>query len=100
MDLLKITHNRGYLVYSLVAATTCGGPFSLCLVTPKGSISPGQIPKPTVKPEMVDRMRLRQPIRRTGQVQDLKGAVALLASPAGDWITGLNLLVDGGWSVF
>lgn len=63
-------------------------------------LSPGQIPKPTVKPEMVDRMRLRQPIRRTGQPHDLKGAVALLASPAGDWITGLNLLVDGGWSVF
>ena len=63
-------------------------------------LSPGQIPKPTVKPEMVERMRLRQPIRRTGQPQDLKGAVALLASPAGEWITGLNLMVDGGWSVF
>ena len=63
-------------------------------------LSPGQIPKSTVKPEMVDRMRLRQPIRRTGRTRDLKGATALLASPAGDWITGLNLLVDGGWSVF
>jgi len=63
-------------------------------------ISPGQIPKPTVKPAIVERMRLRQPIRRTGQPHDLKGAVALLASPAGDWITGLNLMVDGGWSVF
>ena len=63
-------------------------------------LSPGQIPKPKVKAEMVERMRLRQPIRRTGQPHDLKGAVALLASPAGDWITGLNLMVDGGWSVF
>ena len=62
-------------------------------------LSPGQIPKPTVNPQMVDRMRLRQPIRRTGSPQDLKGAVALLASPAGAWITGLNLVVDGGWSV-
>ena len=62
-------------------------------------LSPGQMPKSTVMPEMVERMRLRQPIRRTGSPQDLKGAVALLASPAGDWITGLNLLVDGGWSV-
>lgn len=63
-------------------------------------LSPGQIPKTTVKPEMVERMRLRQPIQRSGQPKDLKGAVALLASPAGDWITGLNLLVDGGWSTF
>ena len=63
-------------------------------------ISPGQIPKPAVAAEMVERMRLRQPIRRTGRPEDLKGAVALLASPAGAWITGANLLVDGGWSVF
>ena len=63
-------------------------------------ISPGQIPKPAVVPEMVERMRLRQPLPRTGLPQDLKGAVALLGSPAGDWITGANLMVDGGWSTF
>jgi NAD(P)-dependent dehydrogenase (short-subunit alcohol dehydrogenase family) len=31
---------------------------------------------------------------------DLRGAVALLASDAGAWITGPNLVVDGGWSVW
>ena len=40
------------------------------------------------------------PLNRGGQAEDLKGAVALLASPAGSWLTGHNLIVDGGWSVW
>lgn len=35
---------------------------------------------------------------RLGEPPDLKGAVALFASPSGRWITGQNLTVDGGWS--
>ena len=63
-------------------------------------ISPGQIPQPTTDPEFVERCRLNNPMQRTGQADDLKGAVALLCSRASDWITGHNLLVDGGWSVW
>jgi NAD(P)-dependent dehydrogenase (short-subunit alcohol dehydrogenase family) len=32
-----------------------------------------------------------------GTPEDLLGALLLLASPAGDWITGQTLHVDGGW---
>ena len=63
-------------------------------------ISPGQIPKSTTDPEMAERCRLRNPLERTGTSDDVKGAVALLASQAGDWITGHNLVVDGGWSIW
>ena len=63
-------------------------------------ISPGQIPQETSDPEFVERCRVNNPLQRTGQADDLKGAVALLASPASDWITGHNLLVDGGWSIW
>ena len=28
------------------------------------------------------------------------GATVLLASAAGKWITGQNIVVDGGWSVW
>jgi NAD(P)-dependent dehydrogenase (short-subunit alcohol dehydrogenase family) len=63
-------------------------------------ISPGQIPKPETDPEFVERGRLNNPLERVGRPEDLQGAVALLASAASDWITGLNLVVDGGWSIW
>lgn len=63
-------------------------------------ISPGQIPKSTTDPEMVERCRLNIPLERIGTSDDVKGAIALLASRAGAWITGHNLVVDGGWSIW
>jgi len=36
-------------------------------------------------------------MRVRGQPNDLVGAMLLLCSPAGDWITGQVLHVDGGW---
>jgi NAD(P)-dependent dehydrogenase (short-subunit alcohol dehydrogenase family) len=63
-------------------------------------LSPGQIPAPGTDPRFVERCRLANPLARTGTPADLKGAVALLASDAGAWITGHNLVVDGGWSVW
>jgi len=63
-------------------------------------VSPGQIPPPGTDPDFVERCRLATPLARTGTPRDLKGAVALLASDAGAWITGHNLVVDGGWSVW
>lgn len=63
-------------------------------------LSPGQIPQAGTDPGMVERCRLATALRRTGTPDDLKGAIALLASAAGDWITGHNLVVDGGWSIW
>jgi len=63
-------------------------------------LSPGQVPQPGTDPTFVERCRLANPLGRTGTPADLKGAVALLASDAGGWITGHNLVVDGGWSVW
>jgi NAD(P)-dependent dehydrogenase (short-subunit alcohol dehydrogenase family) len=41
----------------------------------------------------------RVPLRRVGQVEDLDGAMLLLASPAGAFITGALIAVDGGHGV-
>ena len=44
----------------------------------------------------VERMSSRIPLRRWGQPQDLAGIAVFLASPAGSYITGQELYVDGG----
>jgi peroxisomal 2,4-dienoyl-CoA reductase len=36
------------------------------------------------------------PLQRWGTPADIANMVAFLASPAGDWITGSILVVDGG----
>jgi len=38
------------------------------------------------------------PLARLGHADELDGALLLLASPAGGYITGQSLLVDGGWT--
>ncbi len=63
-------------------------------------ISPGQIPKPDTHRLIAERALDAIPLPRPGSPDDLKGAVALLASSAGAWITGHNLVVDGGWSIW
>ncbi len=35
---------------------------------------------------------------RVGQVEDLMGGVAYLASDASALVTGTSLLIDGGWT--
>src|SRR6056297_1508524 len=38
------------------------------------------------------------PIPRMGELHELDGALLLLASPAGTFLTGQSLVVDGGWT--
>jgi NAD(P)-dependent dehydrogenase (short-subunit alcohol dehydrogenase family) len=38
------------------------------------------------------------PIPRMGELHELDGALLLLASPAGTFLTGQSLIVDGGWT--
>lgn len=67
------------------------------------AISPGPFPKPETferLPEFIERLEQKVPLGRMGQPHELKGAVVLLASDAGSFITGQNLLVDGGWTAW
>lgn len=67
------------------------------------AISPGPFPKPETiaqQPEFIARLEQKVPLARMGRPEELKGAVVLLASDAGSFITGQNLLVDGGWTAW
>ena len=67
------------------------------------TISPGPFPKTetiTSQPEFIHRLEQKVPLGRMGNPEELKGAVVLLASDAGSFITGQNLLVDGGWTAW
>lgn len=67
-------------------------------------LSPGPFPKmPDINdahPEFIARLEAKVPLGRMGQPEELKGLVLLLASDAGSYITGQNILVDGGWTAW
>jgi len=47
-------------------------------------------------PEQRDRVLASTPLRRLGEPDDVAGTAVLLASPAGAFITGQTIVVDGG----
>lgn len=61
-------------------------------------LSPGPFPSEKAPQEMVERLNTKSPMGRMGVPHELKGALLLFASDAGSYITGQNLLVDGGWT--
>ena len=62
------------------------------------TISPGGIFHGQPK-EFVEHYAQKTPLRRMGHPDDIAPAVVLLLSDAASYITGINLLVDGGWTV-
>ncbi|MDA1185568.1 MAG: glucose 1-dehydrogenase [Acidobacteria bacterium] len=64
------------------------------------AIAPGYIEtdlnREFLRSEAGERLRARVPQRRFGEPDDLDGALLLLASDAGRFITGVSLPVDGG----
>jgi len=40
------------------------------------------------------------PVGRLGEIEDLQGAVVFLASDASDFMTGHDMVIDGGYSVW
>lgn len=63
-------------------------------------LSPGPFPNENAPAEMVKRLIQKSPSGRMGVPHEVKGPLLLLVSDAGSYVTGQNLLVDGGWTAW
>jgi len=63
------------------------------------SVSPGGIERGQPA-DFVSRYENRTPMKRMGSEQDILGAVAFLLSDASQYVTGQNIVVDGGYTVW
>jgi gluconate 5-dehydrogenase len=65
------------------------------------AISPGPFPNEEIQKNkrFVSALKKRTALRRIGKPEDLQGAFVFLSSDAANFITGHNLLVDGGWTI-
>jgi NAD(P)-dependent dehydrogenase (short-subunit alcohol dehydrogenase family) len=64
------------------------------------TVSPGACPSPAVQREagFIEALEARIPLGRIGQPPEIAGAVHFLLSDASTYVTGHNLVVDGGWT--
>jgi NAD(P)-dependent dehydrogenase (short-subunit alcohol dehydrogenase family) len=63
------------------------------------AVSPGLIARPGLEeqwPDGVARWQNKSPLGRMGEPEDVADACLFLASPAARWISGQNLVLDGG----
>ena len=59
---------------------------------------PAEQNRKVLTPERVDSIMSRTPMKRFGEARELIGATLLLASEAGSFITGSEIVVDGGFA--
>lgn len=66
-------------------------------------ISPGPFPYESTQqeaPDLIETLNNKNPMGRIGKPHELKGVAALLCSGASSYMTGQNISVDGGWTIW
>ena len=96
---------RGYLAYGTVkAALAHYTRLAAADLAPKvrvnaiavGTVLTSALEMVAANPELLERMEQDTPLRRLGEPEDIAAAVLYLTSPAGAYLTGKLLEVDGG----
>jgi glucose 1-dehydrogenase len=72
----------------------------ICNAVAPGKIVTGTAGDLSQDPQSLAYVRSRTPFGRLGEPNDVASAVAFLASEQATYISGINLLVDGGWMAF
>lgn len=98
-------HDRGFCAYGTAKAALCHLTENLAMdLAPHirvNAIAPGAIETSALgivlqNEELTRRLIAGTPLRRIGRVEDVAAAAVFLASPAGSYVTGRVLDVDGG----
>ena len=107
-SIVGITGNAGQANYAAAKAGLIG--FTKSIAKEIGSrgitvnaVAPGYVPTEltsgSLTEEMVAALVAATPLKRAGTPEDIAAAVGFLCSPAGGFITGHTLVVDGGLSI-
>ncbi len=83
----------GVIQFSRWLATTVAPLVRVNVITPGGL-------KRNQPENFLKRYEKRTPLRRMANEEDFKGAIAFLASDASSYITGQNIVIDGGWTAW
>ncbi len=72
----------------------------MCNAVAPGKIMTGAPGDLAADPVSAAYVRSRTPFGRLGEPADVAAAVAFLASDQASYISGVNLMVDGGWMAY
>jgi NAD(P)-dependent dehydrogenase (short-subunit alcohol dehydrogenase family) len=90
------TSKAGVVYLTRQIAADYAPDFIICNAVAPGKIVTGK-PGRAAEPRWMDYSRARTPMPRLGRPDDVAGAALFLASDEATFITGENILVDGGW---
>lgn len=63
-------------------------------------LSPGGVKNDMQTKEFLDNYHYRTMLKRMANMDDLGSALIYLISDASDWVTGTDMIVDGGWTAW